>query len=367
MIFSSSCILNEKVVDETFITLSSASITSSTPQITQTPQLTNTPYPIHSPTVTATPSFLNISYKETQWFFYALDDHFPSILANQGQKNSMSSIAFSPKGVAWVGSSAGLWRHEKGSWASYLQRDGMLSDGVWTIAIAPNGDVWAGSSNVGFSHFDGKDWKTHPMLNVSSVNVAPDGKVWVSHNIQNKYGDIYRVVSFYDGIDWHIVIDEASEVSVGPIAIAADGVIWLGTNSDGIIKLDGEVTTHFPIGTFKNYRYSGGVCGLCVGAIEIAPDGTTWAMAATSGLVHFNGEDWTTYPYYTDGGPKTIAVSEEGIVWVGEVFGNVVAFMEDEQWYAFTGLPFNKVYDIHIAPSGEIWFATGEGLYIYRD
>ena len=201
----------------------------------------------------------------------------------------------------------------------------------------------------------------------NDIAASPNGSIWVANNIQYNNGEIHRVVSFIDSIYWHVVIDDAIGVSVSQITISPDGVIWLGTVSEGIIRVDGQNFTQFPIGTFKNYQYSGGVCGLCVGAIEIAPDGTTWAMIANSGLVHFNGIEWTTYPYYTDGGPKTIAVTEDGIVWVGEVFGNVIAYMEQGKWFTFSGLPFNKVYEIQIAPDGAVWFGTGEGLYIYRE
>lgn len=329
---------------------------------TQLPMSTRTP--THSPVVTEESAFLKIPYEEPFWTFYSLDDHLPPEIMNQG--NFIDPIVFSPDGIAWIGSSAGLWRYDKSGWTSFLEQAGMLSDSISSVAISKNGDVWVGSWE-GVSQFDGDSWQNYPMPNVIDIAVSPNGSVWVVHQIQYSNGDLHRVVSLFDGNDWHVVIDDAFGISVNSIEIDSEGVLWLGTIRKGIITLNYGSFFQFPIGTFKNYQYSGGVCGLCVGAIEIAPDGTLWAMVANSGLVHFNGVDWTTYPYYTDGGPKTIAVSDEGVVWVGEVFGNVIAFMENEQWYAFTGLPFNKVYDIQIAPDGAVWFGTAEGLYIYRD
>lgn len=320
--------------------------------------------PTHPPVATATSTFQEIPYEEQFWTFYSLDDHFPPEINNQG--NFIGSIVFSPEGIAWVSSSVGLWRYDKSGWRSFLEQDGMLSNSTNSVAVAPNGDVWVGS-HVGVSKFDGDAWQTFPIQGINSLAISPNGSVWISHDVMNSDEERHRFVSLFDGTDWQIIVDESYGVIVGQIAVDMDGAIWISTNRDGIIKIDGEEIINFPLGTFENYYKSGGVCGLCVGAIEIAPDGTTWAMVANSGLVHLNGDVWVTYPYYTDGGPKTLAVSDEGNVWVGEVFGNVIALMENKQWYAFTDLPFNKVYDIQIAPDGSVWFGTGEGLYIYRD
>ncbi len=345
-------------------TLISTPLVRTSPQPTQILRPTNIrpPSPIHTPSLTAVPTFLTIPYDEINWMFYALTDHLPTMATGQG--NLLSSIAFSSEGVAWVGSSAGLWRYKNGSWTAFLKRDGMLSNSARDVAVAPNGDVWIGSYE-GTSHFDGETWRTHPLSNVKVVEVAPDGKIWVAHTVSTKLGKLNKGVSFFDDTDWQVYIDETDEIGVGLITFTLDGTAWFGTSTTGIVRLDGDVSTQFPLETFHSYPSSGGVCGLCVSAFGTAPDGTLWAMIASKGLVHFDGETWRTHPYYTDGGPKAIAVSEDR-VWVGEVFGHVVAFMENGQWYTFSGLPFDKVYDIQISPSGAIWFATGDGLYIYK-
>jgi streptogramin lyase len=61
------------------------------------------------------------------------------------------------KGRWWLAGSLGLLRMENGQWTRFTSKDGMLSDGVDSLAETPDGDLWlsySDSTGIARLHFE---------------------------------------------------------------------------------------------------------------------------------------------------------------------------------------------------------------------
>jgi ligand-binding sensor domain-containing protein len=107
---------------------------------------------------------------------------------------------------------------------------------------------------------------------------------------------------------------------------------------------------------------------------QVEHEGTLW-IGTKKGLVQVdtNTGDKVHYDIYNSDLPDNeitaLAVSEEGILWIGVKFHGVVRY-DGEQWVVFdennSGLPGNYVRDIHIDDAGGIWFAHSlDGVSYY--
>jgi tetratricopeptide (TPR) repeat protein len=159
-------------------------------------------------------------------------------------------------------------------------------------------------------------------------------------------------------LDWTIYTtgDGLVDNEVLTVAVAADGALWVGTES-GVSRFDGETWTTF---TEKD-----GLTGNKVWAIAAVPDGAVW-FGTPYGVSHFDGETWTTYTK-EDGlvanGVQSIAVAPDGAVWFGTRYG--VSRFDGQTWTTYTeddGLVNNTVFSIAATPDGVVWFGTYQGV-----
>jgi streptogramin lyase len=371
----SSCVLYESKEKGSFEEIAITETILINPYPTETQDHVTTPYITTAPIAIEKTNFIHLPYEEEQWISYSVRADILDEPEKRGEV-ILGSITFSQDGNAWMKLSgeSSIIRFEDGEWTTYTSPFELWAGGFNSLAVDPDGSVWLAAWD-GVFQFDGKDWKTHSSFRAMDILVTPDSTVWITHEVLGTSETaefLYRGVSYYDGGYWHAVIDKTDDVFVNNIAISPDGVIWIGTNSSGIFRFFEDVWTHFDLDTFPEYPMSGGgyTCAQCVRTFAVAPNGTLWAMLVSAGLVHFDGERWNTYPYYMPEGygiVTAIAANNEGKVWVGESLGRVVSFIEDEQWYTFSNLPFSIVYDIEIAPDGTVWISAKEGLYLYKE
>ncbi len=98
-----------------------------------------------------------------------------------------NAIVEGQDGALWCGrtiSPFGVARYDGVSWKTYTIADGLPSNEVSMLAVDTTGAVWAATKG-GVARFDGEKWLVFTSQNspikhddVSSVAVAPDGKVW---------------------------------------------------------------------------------------------------------------------------------------------------------------------------------------------
>ncbi|MBN1779614.1 hypothetical protein JW948_00675 [bacterium] len=144
-------------------------------------------------------------------------------------------------------------------------------------------------------------------------------------------------------------------------------------------------------GPWTIYTTADGLPGGSAAAIALESNDAFWYVPIVEGgmgIVHFDGSSWK--PYTTNNGmcsntiiwfEHTLALSSDGILWVG-TFGGGVARFDGQTWTSYTtadGLLSNDVSGVAIAPNGDLWSAhpasgvrglsrfDGETWTVYRE
>ncbi|MFZ6029696.1 MAG: ligand-binding sensor domain-containing protein [Chloroflexota bacterium] len=149
-----------------------------------------------------------------------------------GQDGCLSSVAVAPDGMIWAGSCYNDFRIDRfdGQETSHdFPAQGITGGFVNDVVITAQGDVWVGAvgnkgSGAGFSHFDGRRWKTYTkpleMIDndVASIAVERSGVAWLATE---------EGVCRFDG--WHCSTYLPDEITYAVVLDANDDV-WVGLN-----------------------------------------------------------------------------------------------------------------------------------------
>ena len=129
----------------------------------------------------------------------------------------------------WFGTSMkGVSRFDGKKWTTFSQeKEGLLSDFLFTSVADDQGGVWFGTSN-GASYFDGtarRDYTTADGLisnNVRAITVDPSGAVWFGTGAG---------ISVFDGKTWqsYTAVDGLVFDQVRSASACEDGAVWFAT------------------------------------------------------------------------------------------------------------------------------------------
>ncbi len=200
----------------------------------------------------------------------------------------MAALATTSDGSLWLvpegAGIGGVLRFDGEKWITYTVDDGLISNGVHTLAIAPDDSVWVGTSR-GLSHFDGETWTNYPQaaglqpVSLDELAVTSDGMVWGTTDTAGGLS-----LFWFDGVEvTTLASPEILDASVLTVTAAPDGTLWVGTNT-GISKFDGE--------NWTNYRPEivGERIWPCIigflPSLAIAPDGSVW-YGTSCGIYRF--------------------------------------------------------------------------------
>jgi len=330
----------------------------------------------------------------------------------------VKSLAFEGQ-YLWLGLSNGIIRydtHSRNQYKIFTTRStqGLLSNGIYKVAIDFKGNKWLGTYGGGLSRFDGRQWTSFTPYGGGETNYGPGwtiypagaglGDLWV-YDIFFDTGDIiwiatWKGLSRFDGKSFKTYLEKDGLLDKWVYAIAKDkqGVLWFGTEG-GVNSFDGE--------NWKGYTHRDGL-GTDVHAPELSqreaddspkknddyateshhgrsrkgnqnanPDfvldiaidhnDVKWIGTWGAGLSRFDGKNWKTYTAGngTIGGNfvHVIELDEAGNLWIGTE-GGVTRF-DGEAWLTYStadGLLDNNVFSIAFDSSGNKWFGTWTGL-----
>lgn len=175
------------------------------------------------------------------------DGKFTAFSEKDGlSSNYVDSITGDSSGNLWVGTANGLNRFKDGQFQVYTTNDGLSNNSVRAILEDSSGNLWAGTFGGGLNRF--KDGK-FTVLNtgnglsdnfVQAISEDIYGNIWVGTNrgidcIDPKTGWFRR---FFDapGVPKGMVLD---------IYCDYQGVVWIATNNEGLIRYHEGVFTQF--------------------------------------------------------------------------------------------------------------------------
>ncbi len=134
--------------------------------------------------------------------------------------------------------------------------------------------------------------------------------------------------------------------------------IWLGTNSSGCAKFDGQ--------TFEVYNTENGLSNDMVRATKIGPDSTLWVGTAW-GLNHKTNNSWEYFLNH-EVTVSNIQFSANGRMWVGTGTEGLYSYYQNV-WTQYTTsnsqLPSNYVNDIEIINDNDIWVGCYNGGLVH--
>lgn len=167
-------------------------------------------------------------------------DHSPTferqILPLSSAEETFGQMLIDAQGRWWFGGSLGLLRMENGRWTRFASKDGMLSDGVDSLAETPDGALWiaySDSSGISRLKFEqgGPRWQHFSEENglksdeIAALAVDARGWLWASSNdgVDAYDGDRWRHFSQAQGLLWDDCVGRS-------LYADADGSVWVGTS-----------------------------------------------------------------------------------------------------------------------------------------
>jgi signal transduction histidine kinase len=189
---------------------------------------------------------------------------------NEGAPPQISSMAQTPDGWLWLGTSDGLFRFDGVTFARVpLPTRGMLArDQIYTMHAADNGDLWIAHMFGGVSllRADGRlediaELPGQPAGLVSSLASDVDASLWVICT-----AGLFHV----EGGAWRRVVDSAGwkDDTIRSLLRDQDGVLW-ATFDAQTWRLDRQAGRFVAVGPAG-----------AAGSLQQSPDGRVWAMRA---------------------------------------------------------------------------------------
>jgi ligand-binding sensor domain-containing protein len=341
-----------------------------------------------------------------QGVFYAEDfatGKLPVLHFRAGQdglsNDYVRALAVDRDRAVWMGSIAGVSRYTGLLWK--LRRDAPFgTDRLNALLVDSTGRLWAGSENTGLAVWQDGGW-----LHYTSANGLPDnrvislfedsaGRIWAGTGAAVGYWTetdgwrffgastpglagtpVYAMAEEGQGTLWLATdrglsqwtedggfreVAELQGKRINAVYYAADGTLWLGMPSNGLLRLvDGRLE---PV----NEDGANLVTDVVVRGITETADGTLWVGTYNDGLWSHQNGLWQRNNAALPS-PKLLSLAAEGDgLWVGTRQG--LAHSDGATWQNYNGDVLPAAWVTALAPAGqdELWIGTTAGLVQYR-
>lgn len=186
---------------------------------------------------------------------------------------------------------------------------GLPANLVNTVALAANGDLWVGTL-AGLARFNGASWTAYrpdnsplPEAEVNEVATGPNGEVWMH------CGNGGMITRLQSGT-WNNV--DAGISGAKSLAVASNGHLFVGTQSNGLLRYDGSSWTTWNTGNSDIPQNM--LPRMAVGASDLL------FLRCGVELVTFDGTTFTAYPIPASGSYSSnvdhLHVAADGICYV---------------------------------------------------
>jgi signal transduction histidine kinase/DNA-binding response OmpR family regulator len=232
------------------------------------------------------------------------------------------------------------------------------------------------ATSLGVFQVDTKRNTVHKVITGCSYVLVPSKKnrdrLWLG--TQERLISLHPVIENIDGCLWQ---EESKFKNIAPVirTIVEDrqGNLWIGTRTNGVIKIDFPVKGQITHPVVTRYNRSHGLTGDEVRVFHAAGH---VLFAAGKKLLRFDGEnrtfipDPTLGPEFSDGTRSVFRLIEDRnkIIWLQSEFYNFRALPRPGNTFLLDGKPFLRipkvqVNDIYCEPGADFtWFASNDGL-----
>ncbi len=233
----------------------------------------------------------------------------------------VTSLTLAEDHSLWAGlAGEGLSHYAQGRFEKLTTRNGLVSDGVLSLAARANGELWIGTLDKGLSRYDGSGFQNFTMESGLIGN------------------------------------------PINSIAVDAKNQVWVGTGGGGLLRYDG--------GRFDRYTTTNGLASDTIYKILPTPEGGIW-IVTDNGLSRFAEGKFIAYKRNKDrllnNAVNGLCQDTDGVLWIGTPGG--VTRYDGSLWSTLTsldGIEANTVLSILQDKEGAFWFSTEKGLTRYR-
>ncbi len=183
------------------------------------------------------------SYDGTTYRTYAKEDGLPD--------NHVNTLLQDRDGRLWIGTSGGAAFKNGTRWQVVRASDGLADDNVNAMLEDGRGGIWFGSNAAprgGISYLNDGRWQLFSTANglphntINAFFEDQTGHVWAGTGLLDRGG---AAVFTFTGSDWTVQrvltsADGLASNAVRSIFQDRDSVFWIGSESDGLARLDGE-------------------------------------------------------------------------------------------------------------------------------
>ena len=267
------------------------------------------------------------------------------------------SLCQDREGSLWIGlETNGLARLKRSQVATLSDEDGLPHNSVLTAFQDSKGDVWIGTA-TGFSKWSAERITSYteldgsPIRHVSSIAEDRDGHLWIGAG-----GQIFKIMRdgrFVKDPDWRRVF-EIKTIYRDPV-----GRMWVGTDGDGLFRIEQGRTTA--------YRIEDGLASNQVQGILCDRQGDLWITTFGGGVSRYDGGKFTTYTVRDGLGSDRVVAdheAEDGSLWFATRGG--LSRFKNGRFRTYTiqdGLPVNQISGILEDRKGNFWFSCSQGLF----
>ncbi|NLI23871.1 MAG: SpoIIE family protein phosphatase [Bacteroidales bacterium] len=279
--------------------------------------------------------------------------------------NTVTSILEDKKGQLWIASHDGGVSVRKKEVFYTLNKDsGLVSNDIKSLYLDSENSVWC-LSESGISVIS-----SNGITSFTDQNGLPHNNIlaWFEDSKKRIWVGTQNGVAVYDGEKWTSFTTEVAYQIEGRIesvvwAIAEDekGKIWIGTQGGGVFVYDGK--------NFRHFTQKDGLSGNYVLSMAQAPDKTLWMGHFRQGLTHFDGEKFHAYATTLIPNDYILGIQfdHRGRIWARTLQSGVVTGTPGQ--FRILGKPNglidDRVQDICIDGSGNIWIGTLGGVSMY--
>lgn len=182
----------------------------------------------------------------------------------------------------WVATRGGVSRFDGNTFHTYNRQQGLASNNTTCLLQDSQKNIWIGSSDKGITRFDGARFTIYdtraglPAGGVTGITEDNLGKVWAATDsgIYTLNGQKFLLSTDFPKQAYQVIVSDAK------------GVLWAGSKTNGIYKLEAGKVRHFTTGQHK-------LPSSTITAIYIEPATDKVWIGTTGGAAFFDGNTFS--------------------------------------------------------------------------
>jgi ligand-binding sensor domain-containing protein/serine phosphatase RsbU (regulator of sigma subunit) len=288
--------------------------------------------------------------------------------------NIVRSLFEDSRGNIWIGMQNGLVIYDGESFTPVTKETGLAGSSVLKITEGANGTVWVGTNDGGLSAITKGDSISISNFSIDNglisnfiydIYEAPDKRLWLAMlggiNILELSGNdslyIKNLQDPFIASDFILSI-EPGEKGTYLIGTYGDGLFTAVPEENGYKINPSPINSDFP--------------GLIIWDILSRPDGEVWLATDKNGIIRLDGDDIKGILSKENGLPSNqvmdIMLDNSGISWFA-TFGQGTVMFGDEKFIGYgtaEGVKGNQVLSIFFDSKNRFYTATEEGFTCFE-